>query len=298
MLPLYSRQTIIRFADIVFSRVFILLFAFFFAAGIPFENAKAGDDSGKADVVELDCGYGVMLKMVKIPAGTFMMGSPESEEGRSNNEVQHRVTISKSFYIGVHEVTQAQYQAVMGANRRYVGDVNHPVVNVSWNYAMEFCRKLSAKTGRKVRLPTEAEWEYACRAGTTTAFYNGSDPEMLVQVGNISNGGSKAAIIIWNLFEFGESDGYGMKTVPVGKFKPNAWGLYDMHGNVWEWCWDWYGSYSSGAQTDPTGASSGSYRVRRGGSWYYFASGLRSEYRIYDNLYDRYGVIGFRLVRP
>jgi formylglycine-generating enzyme required for sulfatase activity len=194
--------------------------------------------------VTLDLGKGVTMKLVLIRPGTFMMGSLDSEQGHAPNEgPQHEVTISKPFYMGVTEVTQAQYEAVMGANPGYFKGPTNPVENVSWDDADEFCRKLSGKTGKAFRLPTEAEWEYACRAGSKTRF------------------------------SFGDSDGvlgdyawFGGKTKPVGQKKPNAWGLYDMHGNVSEWCADRYGPYSSEASVDPRGATSGGDRVLRGKS--------------------------------
>jgi formylglycine-generating enzyme required for sulfatase activity/uncharacterized caspase-like protein len=210
---------------------------------------------------------------VKINGGTFMMGSPASEEGRVSNEEQHQVTVS-GFYLGKYEVTQREYAAIMGTNpSRFEGD-NLPVENVSWYDAVEYCNARSRKEGltsaytisgsgdnRTVtwnrntngyRLPTEAEWEYACRAGTTTRYSTGND----IRTSQANYGGGR--------------------TKAVGSFDANVWGLYDMHGNVWEWCWDWYGNYGSGAQTDPMGASSGTNRVGRGGSWGYDGQNLRS----------------------
>jgi len=184
------------------------------------------------------------MKLRSIPAGEFMMGS----RGWSDDETQHRVSITKPFYMGVTEVTQEQYQKVMGTNPSQFQGPQNPVEEVSWADAVEFCRKLSAMPAEKTaghvyRLPTEAEWEYACRSGTTTAYSFGDDAL-------VNNNG---------FFEH-------KKTHPVGEKKPNAWGLYGMYGNVWEWCQDWYGAYPSGSATDPTGATSGSCRVGRGGS--------------------------------
>ena len=201
------------------------------------------------------------MKLVLIPKGTFMMGSPESEERRDKNETQHEVTISKDYYLGVYEVTQAQYEKVMGKNpshfeKRVIRKSDssmYPVEMVSWEDAVEFCKKLSdlpeeKKAGRLYRLPTEAEWEYACRAGSKTAYSFGE--------------GSKS------LGDYAWFDGNSnTQTHPVGEKKANAWGLYDMHGNVWEWCSDWYGEYPKGAVSDPVGPREGSYRVGRGGSW-------------------------------
>jgi formylglycine-generating enzyme required for sulfatase activity len=193
----------------------------------------------------LDVGGGVTMKMVLIPAGKFMMG-----EGTD----QHEVTLSKPFYMGVTEVTQAQYEAVMGMNPSQFKGATNPVETVSWNDAAEFCKKLSEKTRQAVRLPTEAEWEYACRAGTQTAFSFGDDPS--------------------TLGDYAWWDGNSDKTThPVGQKKPNSWGLYDMHGNVWEWCADWYGEYPKGPVTDPSGPATGyGGRVLRGGAWYYGGS--------------------------
>jgi formylglycine-generating enzyme required for sulfatase activity len=227
---------------------------------------------------ELDLGGGVTIKLVLIPAGKFMMGSPDSEQGRSKFEgPQHEVALSKPFYVGVTEVAQAQYQAVMGTNpSNFKGETN-PVEMVSWTEATAFCKKLSEKSRHAVRLPTEAEWEYACRAGTATAFsFGDSDGALGDYAWYISNSSNT--------------------THPVGQKKPNAWGLYDMHGNVWEWCADWYGDYPKGAVTDPQGAASGTYRVLRGGSWSHGAGDCRAARR-----YDGYPgtprrSCGFRVV--
>jgi formylglycine-generating enzyme required for sulfatase activity len=227
--------------------------------------------------INLDLGGGVTLPLTLVPAGKFVMGSPDSEKGRDKNEgPQHEVTISRPFYMSVTEVTQAQYEAVMGKNpSRFKGPTN-PVDSVSWDDAVLFCVKLSEKTGKAFRLPTEAEWEYACRAGSTTRFSFGDSDSVF---------GDYA----W----FGSNS--GGKTNPVGRKKPNAWGLYDMHGNVYEWCADWYGSYSSGASTDPQGAGSGGNRVVRGGAWdYNDAGGFRCAYRINDDPTHRGGRRGFR----
>jgi formylglycine-generating enzyme required for sulfatase activity len=205
----------------------------------------------------------------------FTMGSPASEANRSNDEIQHEVTISKPFYLGVTEVTQEQYEAVMGNNPSNFKDAKNPVERVSWDDAVEFCKKLSSKTGKTVRLPTEAEWEYACRAGTTGAYAgNGSLDDMGWYTSNSSS-----------------------KTHPVGQKKPNAWGLYDMHGNVYEWCGDWYADkYPTGAAKDPTGPASGESRVLRGGSWDLYPQYCRSAYRDWLSPGSRGVDIGFSVV--
>jgi len=220
------------------------------------------------------------MKFVLIPDGSFMMGSPPHEINRADDENLHIVTISKPFYMQSTQVTQGQWEEVMGNNPsffRNCGD-NCPVENVSWDDAQEFIRKLNQVKGTdKYRLPTVAEWEYACRAGSTTRYYFGDDEAELGEYAWYHN----------------NSDG---KTHPVGQKKPNAWGLYDMHGNVWEWCQDWYGEYS-GSVTDPKGPISGEYRVLRGGSWIHGERGMRSAYRLRLRPDGRFSFIGFRLAR-
>jgi formylglycine-generating enzyme required for sulfatase activity len=179
----------------------------------------------------------------------------------------HQVTLTQPFYMGVHEVTQAQYEQVMGTNPSRFAYGNNPVEQVSWNDAVSFCRRLSAlpkekAAGRVYRLPTEAEWEYACRAGAATEYSFGDDETQLSQYGWFHS----------------NSDG---RTHPIGQKRTNGWGLHDMHGNVWEWCSDWYGEYPSGTMTDPRGPHSGSRRVRRGGCWNGPAGGCRSADRYY-----------------
>jgi formylglycine-generating enzyme required for sulfatase activity len=209
----------------------------------------APEPKSSAATLTLDLGNGVTMKLVLIRAGKFTMGSPDSEEGRKADEgPQHEVTISKHFYMGMTEVTQAQFEAVMGTNPSQFKGPTNPVDSISWDEAAEFCRKLSEKTRKPVRLPTGAEWEYACRAGSKTRFSFGDSDSVL---------GDYA----W----FASNS--GGKTNPVGQRKPNAWGLYDMHGNVAEWCADWYGPYSSEASVDPQGPASGGSRVVRGGAW-------------------------------
>ena len=229
------------------------------------------------------------MKLVLVPKGTFMMGSPESEEGRDkNDETQHEVTISKDYYLGVYEVTQAQYEKVMGKNPSHfqgaiVGNENAdlPVENVSWDDAVEFYKKLSElpdekKAGRVYRLPTEAEWEYGCRAGSKTAYTFDDEEGLLPEYGWFRRNSSQ-------------------RTHTVGLLEPNAWGLYDMHGNVVEWCSDWYGEYPKGAVSDPTGPRKGGNRVARGGSWYFDAAVCRSSIRYLGSPSDRFSRYGFRV---
>jgi len=229
------------------------------------------------------------MKFTLIPAGEFMMGSPESEAGRGDDEHQHRVVISMPFYMGVYEVTQIEYWQVMGRNpshfcrlgkgRRKVRGLDtrrFPVETVYWEDATDFCRRLSElpgerQTGRVYRLPTEAEWEYACRAGTTTVFHFGNS----LSSAQANMGGDRP---------YGsETKGVDLdRTTTVGSYKPNAWGLYDMHGNVWEFCQDRYSEdyYKNSPAYDPSGLASGRSRVARGGAWGYWGKNCRSAFRI------------------
>ena len=223
---------------------------------------------------------GAKMEMIYVAPGSFTMGSPRSEKGRakSTDETQHRVTLTKGFWLGKYEVTQAQWKSVMGSNPSGFKGDNLPVENVSWNDCQEFIRKVNAEAksqfGGEARLPTEAEWEYACRAGSAGAYAG---------TGNINTMG-------WYR---GNS---GKKTHPAGRMRSNAWGFYDMHGNVWEWCSDWYGAYAGGSVTDPAGGASGVNRVLRGGSWGDGARGCRSADRNWFSPGGRYRYIGFRLV--
>jgi formylglycine-generating enzyme required for sulfatase activity len=234
-------------------------------------------------------GNGVSLEMVKIPGGRFLMGSPETEAERDQDEgPQHYVNVPE-FLMGKYTVTQAQWQAVMGNNPSQFKGKNRPVENVSWNDATKFCQKLSKKTGRDYRLPSEAEWEYACRAGTTTPFYFGETitPELVNYNGNETYGN-------------GPEGKDREETTDVGIFPPNSFGLYDMHGNVYEWCQDvWHDNYD-GAPVDGSAWVNGgnsSRRVRRGGFWYSNPGRCRSasrstSYFVAANDY----LFGFRLV--
>ena len=224
------------------------------------------------------------MELVLIPAGEFLMGSPDDERRRSPDEGPvHRVRITRRFYLGKYEVTQAQWEAVMGENpSQFRGEARRPVEKVSWGDCQKFLSKLNSQfpiPGCKFRLPTEAEWEYACRAGTTTRFYWGDDPRDK-EIGDYA-------------WEYRES---GREPHPVGQKKPNAWGLYDLSGNVWEWCHDWHGNYGPGRAADPTGPSSGSGRVLRGGSWSGFARHCRAASRDSAAPRDSRRYVGFRVL--
>lgn len=221
-----------------------------------------------------------------INGSTFTMGSPEEERWRENDETQHQVTVG-NYYIAKYEVAQADYEALMGSNpNSFTGD-RLPVEGVSWYDAVRYCNALSSQEGLEAaytingmevtwnreangyRLPTEAEWEYACRAGTTTPFSTG---------GNITVDQANW----YSSYPYIEGEGggaYRRQTVAVDEFEPNSWGIYNMHGNVSEWCWDYYGEYGAQAQDNPAGPQSGRSRVMRGGGWYDYAKHVRSAYR-------------------
>jgi len=230
----------------------------------------------------------VGMLFVLIPSGTFVMGSPSSEKKRYDDERQHRVTLTEPFYMQVTEVTQGQWKAVMGNNPSFYdgcGD-RFPVEQVSWDDCQAFIEVLNQREGvSKYRLPTEAEWEYACRAGTGTPFNTGKclSTDQANYNGNYAYPGCSKGK-------------FRHITTSVGSFPPNAWGLYDMHGNVWEWCSDWYGEYPAGPATDPRGPESGTIRVHRGGSWNYCAECCRCAYRVKRAPDFRIDFCGFRLV--
>ncbi len=258
-------------------------------------------------VVEGKKGNSLGMKFVYIPPGSFMMGSPSGESGRDGDEKQHRVSLTRGYYMQTTEVTQGQWKRVMGSNPSHFKNCgsNCPVENVSWEDCQKFIRKLNGSEGtRKYRLPTEAEWEYAARAGTSTAIYTGD----LKIIGK--NNGPALDPIAWyggnSCVDY--SDGYDCSgwdekqfscgkcgTHPVAGKKPNSFGLYDMIGNVWEWCQDWKGDYPSGSVTDPTGPSSGSRRVVRGGGWNSHARLCRSANRNRFTPGYRFNALGFRL---
>jgi len=216
---------------------------------------------------------------VLIPAGEFLMGSTE---GIDEERPVHQVRISQPFYLGKYAVTQAQWEAVMGNNpSRFKDNPNQPVENVSWEDVQVFIRTLNGEDGEQYRLPTEAEWEYACRAGSAGAYCFGNNSDQLGQ------------------YAWYEANAGG-QTQPVGQLQPNAWGLYDMHGNIYEWVHDWYGKYPAGAVTDPRGPSRPTLdpdRVNRGGSWDHDAWGCRSARRGRLTPNSRRDNLGFRLLR-
>jgi formylglycine-generating enzyme required for sulfatase activity len=246
----------------------------------------------KAVSVTLALGNGMTMKLVRIEAGKFMMGFPT----KSRRDPQHQVTISKPFYMGVTEVTQAQWKAVMntqpwqGKKRARSGN-SHAASYISWKDATAFCTAVSEKTKRTVRLPTEAEWEYACRAGTTTAYSFGDDvPFRLRGSASRYNPRSKMGGYAW--YE-GNAQKYAHR---VGVKKPSVWGLYDMHGNVYEWTADWYGPYANSKARDPKGQATGWGRVIRGGSWLSVPSSCRSASRDAYSPDTLSGAFGFRVV--
>jgi formylglycine-generating enzyme required for sulfatase activity len=254
--------------------------------------------------------YGQAVEMVHISGGTFNMGSPANEANRNNDEARHQVTVT-SFYMSKYIVTQEEYEAIMGTNpsRFRQEGVKTPVENVSWFDAVEFCNRLSEsegltpvytitgtgndrtvtwnRDGNGYRLPTEAEWEYACRAETTTTFNTGNN----INTAQANYDGTSP-------YNNNPAGLYMRRTKPVGNFEANAWGLYDMHGNVWEWSWDWYGNYITTAQTDPIGPASGTYRLLRGGSWFDGGRNIRSAVRFSYYPGNRNYFFSFRIVRP
>lgn len=300
------------------------------------------------------------MRLVKIPAGAFMMGNHEAAEEMPRSFPQyeaerfqlddeypvHKVRITRAFYLGAYAVTVGEFRKFVeashyatdaeryddvssppGSDRKRSGyggygynretgkldeqrnpKVNwrevgfpqterHPVTNVSWNDAVAFCKWLSEKEKKSYRLPTEAEWEYACRAGTTTRYYAGDDPELLVTIANSYDRSTAKVDPDWTRFALKGDDGFEF-TAPVGRFAPNKFGLYDMHGNVWQWVSDRYGAdyYAHSPVDDPQGPATGGKRVRRGGGWATWAFYCRSSFRNYNTPQSRYFNLGFRVV--
>jgi len=247
------------------------------------QQVKAATRLGVPVEKAVDLGGGVALELVLVPAGRFRMGSPAKEKDRSEDEAQHWVVITRPFYMGKHEVTQEVWEQVMGTNPSNFKGAKNPVESVTWDDSQEFLKKLNGlgKEQGQFRLPTEAEWEWACRAGTRTRYCSGDADEALA--------------------DYAWFDANSGNTVhPVGTRKPNAWGLHDLYGNVWEWCGDWYGEdyYANGPRYDPTGPATGSVRVVRGGAWYFGPYLCRSAHRL--RLGPAGGAVtgGFRVVVP
>jgi sulfatase modifying factor 1 len=225
------------------------------------------------------------MKFVWIPPGSFMMGSPKDEQERRANEFQHKVTLTKGFYMGVHLVTQEQWKEVMGNNpSHFKGERDLPVESVSWDDCREFIKKLKEKDKKPYRLPTEAEWEFCCRAGTTTPFSFGET----ISTDQANYDGTKT-------YGNGKKGVFRKKTTPIGSLPANAWGLHDMHGNLFQCCQDWYGDYPQKDVVDPQGPDSGKERVMRGGSWFASPPGwCRSAFRGSEELDNPGAGIGLR----
>jgi formylglycine-generating enzyme required for sulfatase activity len=309
----------------------------------PAAGKEAKTPEGKKQITN-----SIGMKLTLIPSGEFVMGSGESAEEMvayfnkacgedliragwyADERPQHRVRITKPFYLGTYHVTRGQFRRFV-ENSGYKTDAekgekpgavgwdtekkefvfsekyswrnvgfdqtdDHPVVNVSWNDAVAFCKWLSGKEGKKYSLPTEAQWEYACRAGTATRYYSGDDPETLATVANVPDAAHKAKFPN-AACTIRASDGY-VFTAPVGQFKANAFGLYDMHGNALQWCADWYGIdyYGKSPSDDPSGSASGTLRVLRGGSWLDWPANARSAKRTKNTPVMRIGLqAGFRV---
>ncbi len=226
----------------------------------------------------IDLGDGVAMRFVLIPAGSFVMGSPDNT-GEEDEWPQHKVAITRPFYLGQFEVTQAQWEKVMGGNPSEFQGAQRPVDHVSWNDCQRFLEKLATRTGRTFALPTEAQWEYACRAGSTTPW-------------SFGDRAASAGDYAW----LGENS--GGRTHDVGGKKPNAWGLYDMHGNVWEWCADFYEkhAYARSAPSDPPGPAQSEGHILRGGAWGEDALNVRSALRNCNGPDGAHNGIGFRCV--
>jgi formylglycine-generating enzyme required for sulfatase activity len=294
-------------------------------AGVAATMAAGCGTQPPQKIIELGCG--VRLEMVLIPAGSFVMGD---ERGLDDEKPLHKVTITQPFYLGKYEVTIEQFRSFIeetgyatdaergtgfrGAfgwdretmqfqtnekyswrNTGFPQSDSHPVVNVSWNDAKEFCKWLSTREGKKFLLPTEAEWEYACRAGTTTRYSHSDDPEGLAKVANVADAAFQGQFPELKAV-VKDSDGYAY-TSPAGSFLPNQFGLYDMHGNVWEWCSDWYGQgyYAKAPPANPGGPATGEERVYRGGGWFNCARGFRSASRSGGRPENRNLTLGFRV---
>jgi formylglycine-generating enzyme required for sulfatase activity len=236
------------------------------------------------------------MEFALLPAGSFLMGSPPDEPRRNKDEVQHQVTLSKPFYMQTTEVTLKQWRALMGKRFfglfRRRGKENKPIVKVSWFDCVDFVKKLNALNEGIYRLPTEAEWEYASRAGSQKAHSWGEDIDCKKAMYSNNTLKSKDCV------DYVKSRGLATDSpAPVKSYAPNAWGLYDMHGNVWEWVQDWNGKYPRTAVVDPKGAETGTERVRRGGSWFKYGRACRSANRNFAHPATKHNTLGFRVVR-
>ena len=241
-------------------------------------SSVASEASLSGNTINIPVKNGISIDMVRVEAGTFTMGAtPEMENPWDDEKPTHQVTLTNDYFIGKYEVTQALWQAVMGNNPSNFKGEDLPVEKVSWDDCQEFISKLNRITGKTFRLPTEAEWEFAARGGKNSRGYQYS-------------GSNNLSDVAWY------TDNSGSKTHTVGSKQANELGIYDMSGNVYEWCQDWKGSYSSSSQVNPTGDNSGSDRVIRGGSWLYAARCCRSSYRVYFTPDNRYYSLGLRLV--
>ena len=248
---------------------------------------KAAAEAGMPLEKTIELGVDVNMVLVYIPAGEFDMGSPATEMERDSDEGQHHIKLTKAFYIGKFEVTQLQYRVIMNENNSKFGGDKLPIENINWHEAGRYLKKLSDKTGLKFRLPTEAQWEYACRAGTATAFNTGTTIDS-----DFANYNAKDA------YADGIIGKYLGRTTDVGSYQPNAFGLYDMHGNVWEWCSDIYEKdyYKITPTIDPKGPQEGGSRVIRGGGWDEKAYKCRSADRNSRGPKADRADIGFRVV--
>ena len=246
---------------------------------------RSQPDQVSASTKTFDLGDGIRLDLALISAGTFSMGSPPDEEGHNDDEVEHEVHIARPLYVLRHPVTQEQYHKIINSNPSYFKGPPLPVEMVSWFDCVSFCEALGTQFRVIARLPTEAEWEYVCRAGTSTAFSCGSTitTEKANFDGKFAYGGAPLGQTRWS-------------TTAVGTFAPNEWGLFDMHGNVWEWCSDWYGEYTACKAKDPRGPASGEIRILRGGSWFHGPADARSAQRDALDPGRRHSLYGFRIV--
>jgi formylglycine-generating enzyme len=261
----------------------------------PFPWCSAWGEDRKGIWVEFTVRYGegkkgkVKQRMRWINPGKYLMGSPKEEKERDDDEVPHEVHLTKGFWLADTACTQELWEAVMGENPSRFKGPKRPVDSVSWDDCRKFLEKINSSRELKdvsLRLPTEAQWEYACRAGTETPFSFGENitPEQVNYDGNLPYAG-------------GKKGNYRQETVDVKTLSSNTWGLNEMHGNLWEWCNDWYGEYPSGSVIDPTGPDEGESRVLRGGSWFNFARDCRSACRADSRPGSRNSSIGCRLSR-